>query len=50
MELNMRFLLTLLLVIGSSPVFAIDLDGRIDFAHRSADKFGLGHGKLPGFM
>jgi RND family efflux transporter MFP subunit len=34
MELNMRFLLTLLLVIGSSPVFAIDLDGRIDFAQR----------------
>lgn len=30
----MRFLLTLLLVIGSSPVFAIDLDGRIDFAQR----------------
>lgn len=30
----MRLLLTLLLVIGSSPVFAIDLDGRIDFAQR----------------
>jgi RND family efflux transporter MFP subunit len=34
MEINMRFLLTLLLVIGSSPVFAIDLDARIDFAQR----------------
>lgn len=30
----MRFLLTLLLIIGSSPVLAIDLDGRIDFAQR----------------
>ncbi len=30
----MRFLLTLLLVFGSSPVFALDLDGRIDFAQR----------------
>lgn len=30
----MRFLLTLLLVIGSSPVFAIDLDGQTDFAER----------------
>ncbi len=30
----MRFLLTLSLVIGSSPVFAIDLNGRVDFAQR----------------
>ena len=30
----MRFLLTLLLIFGSSPVLAIDLDGRIDFAQR----------------
>lgn len=30
----MRFLLTLLLVIGSSPVFAIELDASIDFAQR----------------
>ncbi len=30
----MRFLLTLLLVIGSSPVFAFDLDGQTDFAQR----------------
>lgn len=30
----MRFLLTLLLVIGSSPVFAIDLDGQTEFAQR----------------
>ena len=30
----MRFLLTLLFVIGSSPVFAIDLDGQTDFAER----------------
>lgn len=30
----MRFLLTLFFVIGSSPVLAIDLDGRTDFAQR----------------
>ncbi len=30
----MRFLLTLLLVFESSSVFALDLDGRIDFAQR----------------
>jgi HlyD family secretion protein len=34
MEINMRFLLTLLLIIGSSAAFAIDLDGRVDFARR----------------
>lgn len=30
----MRFLLTLFFIIGSSPVFAIDLDGSTDFAQR----------------
>ena len=28
----------------------LEQGGRVDLPHRGADKLGLGHGKLPGFM